>query len=697
MDHSNLPITPRVKNDDKLQKYLDDLSKDANIINDQRYAANEDMRFINVDGGMWEGDFEDLGNRVKLELDMCSDYVQRFIGEWNQNRVGVEFKPDDDKTNDDDAELINGIYRADFRQNKGKLSTDQAVDEVATCGYGAMKLATFFVDEEDPGNFDKRIEWRPIYNAYNTVIWDQAAKRIDKSDARWCNELTGFTKDAFEEAYPDKMASSAYSPEEFFSNQSLNHVTFIYIATRYEIVRRRRNVFVYDNLVTGEREVYESKDHTEIEDVLKKDDKYIFVGERRIIIQSIEKTVFSGDDILEKTRRISGKWIPIIPFYGYRAYVDNVETYRGLVRKLKDACRLFNMQVSQFAENAASSGQEIPLFDPEQMQGNDIQDLWADRNNKAWLPVRTLYDDSTGAVIAKGPQGYLKPAQLDGSTIALSQIVPEYIQRVTGGVAQDVMNPDASGKAIRAMMKRENMTTQVVNDNISNAIAWSGTVYQSMAAEEYNTQRRMKILGKDGTEGEKLLLQTTMSPQGIPIEVNTLQGKKFHAYSDTGPQYESMREETVEDLKGMLVTLGESQAGQQYVPLVLSAIIENISGVGLDALKEFNRNVMIKNGSIEPDTEKEQQMLAQFQQQAQQPDAQQQLLKSASNQQEAEARSLDASSVQKIADAGKKEAETLKLQADIGAQSAELVLKAQKQLDEQQDRTIELVENLPLQ
>ncbi len=693
-DRTEQTITPVIEEDDKLSKYKTDLSNDAEVVDDQRFAANEDMRFVNVDGGMWEGDFEDLGNRVKLELDMCTSYVQRFKGEWTQNRVGVEFEGDDSETSDDDAKLINGIYLQDFRRGKGKLATDNAVFEVADCGYGAFAVSTEFVDEGDPENFDQRIIWRPKYNAYNTVIWDQAAKEINKSDARWCNELTGLTADAFEEAYPDKTASSAYDPENFFSTNRFNAPTFIYVASRYEIVRERKTVFVYDNLKTKQREVYGDADHEEIKAQLAADDNYVFVGERRPVLQHVTKTVFSGDDILEPTRRIAGKWIPVIPMYGYHSYVDGAETYRGLVRKLKDACRLFNMQVSQFAETAASSGQEVPLFDPEQMEGTDIAEHWADRNNKSWLPVRMLRDEA-GNIIAQGPVAYLKPPQLDGSTVALSQIVPDFLQSFTGGAPQDTLDPKASGKAIRALIKRINMITQVVNDNIATAIAWSGTVYQSQAAEIYNTQRRMKVLSKDGTKGETQLLETVMDPEsGTLIEINTLQGKKFHSYPDTGPQYETLREESFEQLKELLPSLTEIRGGEKYVPAVLSALMENMVGVGLDSVKKIARTEMILSGTIEPETDEEKQMLAQAQQQAQQPDANQELLRAAAQQQEAEARSLDASSIQKTADARKKEAETAEILSGIDMDQIRLFLETQEMLAQP---TIETAEALPIQ
>ena len=92
------------KDRERLEQFKIDVTSDADITEEIREAANEDMLFVHVPGGMWlnflDDDFED---RVKLELDMVSDPLQTFIGEWNQNRVGVEFKPDDSNTTTDDA------------------------------------------------------------------------------------------------------------------------------------------------------------------------------------------------------------------------------------------------------------------------------------------------------------------------------------------------------------------------------------------------------------------------------------------------------------------------------------------------------------------------------------------------------------------------------------------------------------------
>jgi hypothetical protein len=661
---------------DKLDKYKLDIINDADDLSDQRDKANADMRFLNVAGGMWE-DFlgEEFDNRTKLEFDQVSDYVNRFIGEWNQNRVGVEFQPDDGKTSDEDAELLNGIYRADFLDESGKLATDNAVDEAATCGYGAYKLATKFVDDEDPENDSQRVEFRPVYNAYNSVIWDRAAKRIDKADARRCTVLDTYTPKSFKEAYgEDESAVSAYTPHtRSFNDFSTSKRDIIYIATRYSIVRKKEKFFIYSNIQSNEREIYNEEDHKLVEDELRKSKFHKKIRERTMIRQTVEKSVFSGEKFLQEPKRIAGKYIPIIPMYGFRSYVDGTEHYHGLVRKLMDPQRLLNMQMSQLAENSASSGQDVPIFAKDQMPDN-IAALWADRNNKPYMLSEPLTDDD-GKIIHAGPLGYLKPPQLDGSTAALLQIVPNLIQQATGGAPQDTIDPNASGKAIQALAKRENLKTQVVMDNIANSIAWSGEIYQSIASEIYNDKRILRIVGEDGSQSQTQIFKEVQdSKTGLIVKANNLRDRKFRAYASTGPQYDTLREQTVEDIKGMmelLIKLGPAAA--KYTPILTSMMLENMTGVGLSGLKEMVRKDLILQGLKKPESDEEKQLVAQAQQQAQQPDPQQQAIEAVANQANAEAvkfqseaRNLDSKSIDNVASARKKAAETRKILSEVG-------------------------------
>ncbi len=662
-----------------LVKYKKDIAKDADILSEQRDKANEDMRFVNVDGGQWENFLEDkYEGRAKLEFDLVSNYKNRFVGEWNQNRVGVEYKPDDDKTTDDDADLLNGIYRADFRDNSGRAAIDNAVDECATCGFGAFGLSTEFVDDEDPENEQQRIIWRPIHNAYNSVFFDQSAKRADKLDARWCTELTAYTKDAFEEAFPDVDCVSAYQPHDRAWNNYNGSTAEVYVATRYEVETRKETVFVYNNLASGEVELYSKEDHELIKDELAKSEVHKFVRERKFSRKRVMMSRFTGKEFIEEPREIAGKFIPIIPMYAFRAYVDGVEYYFGLVRKLKDAGRAWNVQISQLIENAASAGQEVPIFLREQMEAPDVQQQWADKNNKPYLVVDPATDND-GNNIAMGPIGYNKPAMLDQSTAALMDIIPNFIREVTGGAPQETLDPATSGKAINAMLKRENLNTQPVNEHITESITASGNVYQAIAGDIYNSRQIIRTLGEDGTEGKETLLKVVADEKtGKLIQANTISGKKFRAYADVGPQYSSMREQTVEDLKGMAEMLSGTQAGAEYMSAIISTILDNITGVGLGPLKDLNRKQMMLQGLVDPESDEDKEWYEQQMQPKEDP--QQALVQAAAAQQLAEAENLKAATVQKIADAKKTEAETEEIYADMGVKQFDSLLKAREQI-----------------
>lgn len=662
-----------------LVKYKKDIAKDADILSEQRDKANEDMRFVNVDGGHWENFLEDkYEGRAKLQFDYISGYVNGFVGDWIDNQIDVEYKPDDSKTSDDDAELLNGIYRADFRDGSGEAAVKNGAYEAAVCGFGAYAMDTEFRDDEDPENDQQRIVWRPIINAYNSVFFDQSGKREDKRDSRWVTELTAYTKDAFEEAFPGIDPVSAYVPHDRSWNNYNGSTAEVYVATRYEIDKRKEPVFIYNNLASGEVEYYNKEDHDLVKDELKKSVTHEFVRERKIERKRVTMSRFTGKEFIEEPRLISGKRLPIIPIFAFRGYVDGVEFYKGFVRALKDASRSFDVQMSQLVENAASAGQEVPIFLRSQMEAPDIQRQWADKNNKPYLVVDEA-TDGEGNILSMGPIGYNKPAMLDQSTAALMDIIPNFIREVTGGAPQDTLDPDASGKAINAMIKREDRKTRPVTKNFEMSVVAGGEVYQFIASDIYNSRQIIKTLGKDGTEGKETLLKIVADEKtGKLVQANTISGKKFRAYADVGPQYATMREQTVEDLKGIGEFLKGVPGGEQYLAPVVATILDNMVGVGLGPLKDLNRKQMMLQGLVEPESDEDKEWYEQQMQPKEDP--QQALVQAAAAQQLAEAENLKAATVQKIADAKKTEAETEEIYADMGVKQFDSLLKAREQI-----------------
>lgn len=666
---------PPESQEDRLDRFKRDIAKDADTTLEQRDKANEDMRFVSVDGGQWEDFLENqyTSDRVRAEFDIVSGYKNRTLAEWNANRVGVEYVSDDLATSDDDAELLTGMYRADHRDGGGKRAVKNAVNEALTCGFGAWHIRPVYEDEEDPESEDQRVIWEQVNNAFNTVFFDRSAATQDKSDARWCTLLTPFTKEAFEEQWSDKAPTSAYVPEDR-SYLNFNHLAedYIYIATRYEVRKQRETAYVYNNLATREVEVYYGEDHDKVRDELTGDRSRVLVREKQVVRRHVFMSRFSGDDFLERPRRIAGKHIGIVPVYAHWEYVDGQERYYGLVRKLKDAGRVMNVQISQLIETAAAGGDEIPIFDPEQMEDKNIRDDWSNRTNKSFLMARALRNED-GSVFHAGPIGTLKAPTIGQASVTLMEVVGQFINDMTGGAPQETVDPHASGKALVAVQKRIDRNTAPIFDNIADAVELDGQIYQSLAAEIYDEPGRMvRTMAADGTRGRETLFRAVVDQQtGQIVESTNLRGKKFRAHVDVGPQYETVREQTVETLKGMLEPLANVPAGQQYAQVIVDTILQNVPGIGLGPLKKLSRRSLMLQGLIEPESEEDQEFVASMAQR-QGEDPQQAMIAAAVRQALSEARNLDAASAEKAASAELKMAQVRETEADTAKTLSEI-------------------------
>jgi hypothetical protein len=293
-----------------LEDFKEDFERDYQAQEDQRDAANEDMRFVTVDGGQWEGWLEDE-DRTKLEFDITSDYVDRFIGREEINSIGIKFEPDQGDASEEDAELLSGLYLKDYSKGDGEIATLVAKREAVTCGVGAFRFMAMPADEEDPES-PLKVVHRPIYSAHSTVVWDSGSKRQDKADAKRVTILIAFTRKGYEKAYPEFPAPVSLQKQdrsEFnWSTQDL-----VYVAERIHIERNPVQVYLFVNPVTKQKQWVDGPDLDSIEDELFDSGFEQSGPPKKIIRREVFKTIFHGNEILEKTVRIPGKHLTVDP------------------------------------------------------------------------------------------------------------------------------------------------------------------------------------------------------------------------------------------------------------------------------------------------------------------------------------------------------------------------------------------------
>lgn len=687
-----MPDKVRINTDETFQKDLTNISTAWNLVEYQRDKSNESIRFVDVAGGQWEDGYKKhFANRPRMEMDMVSRAINRFNGEWKSNRFSVKFLPDDAKTSEKDAELLNGLFRRDWRRDNGNQSADNAVNEMSKGGLGGMRLSTRYLVEDDPDDKRQVIVFKPIHNAYNTVVWDPQAKLQDKSDARWCAVLISYTQDAFKEAYPDYELSSVYTPQnrDIFN---LNNMRTVYVAEFYKIEKKKGLAYKYVNDMTGETRTL-FKD--EIKDVVTElaDLGFKKRSERRITKRTVTKSLMYGGGYIEKPKRIAGKMIPIAPLYGYRSYVDGQEYWYGMVEKNKDAQRLVNMGFSKNAENAATSTKSVPIFTDDEIAGkeNDWSEAHLGKTN--YLTVNSVDED--GEPIQPRQVQYTQPAQVDPNTQTILNGAAAFIQGQAGAEPQEVTDPEASGKAINAARVIEDMVTYTLLDNIAEMMMNVGKIYHSMADEIYDGQRFEKLVTEDNTDKSVLLQEYVLDRrQKRFVRVNDIVDKTFEVIVETGPSFASRRRETADLLKDILQnTPNESP----YFPVLYAALIENIDGPGMEDVKQFNRKQKIILGIQEPETPEEIAFVQQLQAEKP-PSAQEEYLKSAAEKERSEAISNQTASLENVANstlkgaqAEKTQAETAEILAGIERDNAEALVKFQSSLRLLNRRTGDLI------
>lgn len=615
---------------------------------EQRDDCNEDIRFVTTPSAQWEGFLgEQFANRPRYQFDEVSQEVNRFYGEWLTNRATVKYRPEAG-SNVDDAKILNGLYRKDERRNDGQFAIDHGVLEAIQGGYGAFRLSAELEDEDDEENNLQHIIFDPLVSAHSMVVWDPNSKRYDKSDAKWCIILTEMDRDSAEDEFGVEISSFATPNDRREFNWS-NKKGSIFIAERYGLEKKKTKVFVYRHPVTGEEVEYlkdELQEKGVIDDIA--DQGYEKIKERKKTIRTVEKAVFSGNTILEEPHKIAGKNIPVIPIYAYWTYTDGEEFFYGMVRKRKDAQRLLNMQVSSLAEIAATSVKQVPIFTPKQVSGHENNWAQAHLGKKNYQLLNPL-TDAQGTVIQTGPIGMVSPPVVDPALAALVEVTRGYIQQQAGGVPQDVVDPNASGKAILAMQERVNMNTQSIMKNIQRSLKRAGEIYRSMAEDIYDTPRAITLTGEDDVDFDALLFKLVVDEEtGELVEINDVSKGKYETVVDTGPAYSSKRQQTAEEIRGLMSILPPDSP---YTAPLLAVLVENIDGTNLDDIKAFNRKLMLTQGLKEPENEEDELVIQQAQQAGQQPTPADELLRATAANEAAKAKRTQTQSLSDVATA----------------------------------------------
>lgn len=610
-------------------------------VQEERQLALSDRRFVSIAGAQWEGAWAaQFENSIMVEVNKTAQGVEKIETDYRANRVTVNFRGVGKDADSQTAETLNGMFRADAYWSKAGQAYDNAFTEGSQGGIGAWRLTNKYADEYDPESDAQRIAIEAIVDADQSVFWDMNAKLYDKSDAGHAFVISALTRSAFVDEYGEG-AISDWPPGILRTYFDWYTPDVIRVAEYYEKRDKSGLLRIFKHAATGEERREWAADLDSAGFQALQAEGWRQVRTRKAKRCQVWKTILSGAGELKPPKLIAGDCIPIVPFYGKRWFIDNMERSRGHVRLAKDPQRIYNAQISKLTEQAALAPSERPIFTPEQMAGHSQS--WAEANiNRApyaLINPITLPDGSPFV----GPVAKIEPPQLSPVLGALIQITANDISELTNAQdGADQASANISADAMDIAATRTDAKSGIYMDNMKQSMQRCGEIWLGMARDVYfEPGREVETLDDKGEYGTATLAEPHTDDAGNYSIRNDLSRGKYNVISDVTEATSTRRDKTVKTLfsGAQMVAVADPELSAAMVNTALL----NMDGEGVDDLQDWIRARLVKQGVVKP-TKEEAAQLEQAAQQTQQPSAEDQ--------------ALQASAAKNAALAGKAQADT---------------------------------------
>ena len=564
------------------------------------------------------------------EFNIIAKAIRQVLADLRANPVQMSFHPIDNAS-EDDAELIDGIYRTDDMKNSSQESYFNASQEAVSCGIGGWELYT----EYESSNSKKQVLCRaPIHEYNNVVFWDPQSQLMDKSDAKWVVKLTRYSREGYMDLYRELKGedhADAFNsrngqpaiPTNFkFPQYSYafpwmaGNYEWFFIGTTYYRERTEDEILTFIDPITQDVSEYYASEVIDRMDELVSQGLTI-VSKRHVDRYVVTKYIDSGETNLY-TGEIACEHIPVVPLYGERAFIEGQEVWRGLVKLAKDPQRLLNFAMSFIADITSRSPRPKPLFFPEQVAG--YQDMFnnngADNDFAYYLINRKT---PAGDDLPAGTAGAMPEQQIPQSVGTLVQLATQSVR----DTLPDLMNSDfadveLSGDAIAQLNGRVNQQSVVFQQNMKHSKRRDAEIALSFYSRIYDTARDVIVTKADNTKIKRTLMKMEIDKDsGEPVMKYNLKIARFNVSTEVGPSFQSQRDQARKELAQQIIALPPDDPMREVIQYAYATLLD---GIGLTAVRKFANKQMVVKGYRDPETPQEEQWLKEAQQaQAQQP------------------------------------------------------------------------------
>jgi hypothetical protein len=514
-----------------------------------RDLYNIDRKFANADsdnGWQWPDDLRrdrEINRRPALTINKVGPLCALIMNDMRQNMPDVSYKPTGGEATFEAAQAIEGVYRHQaYKSNFASLLGD-AGESAVEGGIGWVRVLT---DYEDDESFQQEITFGPVRD-HLSVYLDPDIKMADGSDAKFGFVFDEIPEKEFNRQFPDipTAANTGLGEADDWVRDGN-----IRVAEYYRILEKPDElIYLVDR--NGKDAKFRRSELTpelkaQLEAAVERGDDF---KSRKIKKYQLEWYKIAGSKVVDK-RKLKGRYIPLVRVIGKERVIEGKLERKGHVRPLKDAQRMYNVNSSSQVEAAYLNTKTPWLVATDAVAGNEVAWNNLNRNNPPYLTFK--HKDEDGDPIPP-PQridsSVTSNAWMDGMKIAASEL-----EMISGQTAPQQANPllERTPQAINAREKKGDVVNGHFQENLAMAVRHAGRIFLDLFPHYYDTERVVKILGKDGTQNDLRIKPDAESAyeeqrdQKDADEVRSVLNPnigKYAVQSDSGPSYATQRQE----------------------------------------------------------------------------------------------------------------------------------------------------------
>lgn len=540
---------------------------------ENREAALDDVKFLT--GDQWDEQMRQKRKRQYrpcLTMNMLPKFIHNVTGDARQNKPSIEVHPVDSDADPVTAQVLEGLIRNIEYVSNSAAARDNALDQAVKSGFGYYRIGTRYSDDD---TFEQDIYVQRITDN-RSVAFDPTTIEPDRSDARWCFVTERISKDEYKSRFPGKEPSS-FETGDTETDQTEDDILIAEYWLKEPFKKTLCLVELLDVMgnPTGVTETIE-KIYNEAPPGTR------IVKERQVDSLRLMRRIIDGDKVLEENKW-AGKYIPVIEVAGEETFVDGKRHLASVIRYSKDPQRIFNYSWTSAIEQVALQPKAPYIGTASMFEGHPE---WDQANQEIFSKLEFENDPMRPG---DRPQRSEPPALSQGY-VQLLGFSSQGLKDTSGiyDASLGAKSNETSGIAIQARQHEGDIATFLWIDNLTLAITYEGKVLVDLIPKIYDSERIVRVRGKDGTSQFAAVNtikrdetgQPLLDEQGRPIPLNDLTLGKYDVVVSVGPTYRTQREKAADAMVKLV------QAFPPIAPIVVPKIAKSLDWEGAEEIAQ---------------------------------------------------------------------------------------------------------------